>query len=590
MNLIHCPGFVYTPLRRVKPDRLRYFLRDHPDKELVNYLVEGFTHGFHLGMNRAPTPRPPCDNSRAVQRKPAVTQALVDEEIAKGHILGPFDRPPLEDMVYSPLNIVPKGDTEQYRLIHDLAFPYDTDQSVNSCIPREWASVQYHYIDEVINIAVVLGRECQGARIDILSAFRNQPMSRSMLRFLGFTLNGKIYINCCLPFGAASSCFIFEKVATALQWIVSNETGCYYISHFLDDFPLLHKSCESLTHFMHEFYRLMADIGMPVAVSKTLGPTPVLEYLGLTLNFLLQSLTIPEKKRQKCLDHVSKLLQAHAARRKVTIKQIQQAAGSLNFICQALPAGRVFLSGLYRLTRAEHGRTARAGHHRRLNAETAEDLAMFRQFLDECAGEFEKSVPFLHRLELDSSDLELFADSAGSAHLGLGCTFRNEWCQGFWSETELFHNNYKPNIALLELLAIVLAVETWAAELAGKSIVLRSDNIATVAFINRMRADIPAAMQLLRHLTKTCLHFQIYVKARHIEGDRNIDCDLLSRGRLRQYLQRNPAANPTPLQLPATLWPPSWSISQMESSKAVQARKQKDEALKRRGKRSACSQ
>ena len=469
-------------------------------------------------MNRAPAPRPLCDNSRVVQKKPEVTQVLVDEEIAKGHILGSFDEPPLDDMVYSPLNIVPKGDTEKYHLIHDLAFPYDTDQSINSCILREWASVQYHYINEVINITVILSRECQGSCIDILSAFHNQPMLRTMLHFLGSTLNGKIYINCCLPFGAASSCFIFEKVATALQWIVSNKTGCYYISHFLDDFPLLHRSCMSLTHFMHEFYRLMADIGMPVVVSKTLGPMPVLEYLGLTLNFFLQSLTIPEKKCQKCLDHVSKLLHAHTSRRKVTMKQIQQAAGSLNFICQALPAGRVFLSGLYHLTQGEQGRAACAGHHRGLNTETAEDLKMFRQFLDECRAKFEKSVPFLHRLELDSSGMELFADSAGSAHLGLGCTFHNEWHQGFWSEIELFHNNYKPNIMLLELFAIVVAVETWAAELAGKSIVLRSDNMATFVFINKMCVDIPAAMQLLRHLTKTCLHFQIYVKAGHIEG------------------------------------------------------------------------
>ena len=199
-------------------------------------------------------------------------------------------------MVYSPINIVPKGDTDKYHLIHDLAYPYDSDQSVNSCIPQEWASVQYHYIDEVINIAVILGHECQGLHIDILSAFCNQPMSQAMLCFLGFMLNGKFYINCCLPFGAASSCFIFEKVATMLQWIVSNETGCFWISHFLDDFPLLHRSCESLLWFMNEFYRLMADIGMLVAVTKTLGPTPVLEYLGLTLNFLLQLITIPEKK------------------------------------------------------------------------------------------------------------------------------------------------------------------------------------------------------------------------------------------------------------------------------------------------------
>ena len=47
---------------------------------------------------------------------------------------------------------------------------------MNSCIPRSMAVVQYHHLDEVINIALVLGVGCVGRRIDILSAFRNQPI------------------------------------------------------------------------------------------------------------------------------------------------------------------------------------------------------------------------------------------------------------------------------------------------------------------------------------------------------------------------------------------------------------------------------
>ena len=85
----------------------------------------------------------------------------------------------------------------------------------------------------------------------------------------------------------------------------------------------------------------------------------------------------------------------------------------------------------------------------------------------------------------------------------MGCTYENEWRQGLWRETTLFKDNFKPNIALSELLMIAAAVETWAPELAGKHIILRSDNAATVAFINRMHADIPVAMDLLRLVSKT---------------------------------------------------------------------------------------
>ena len=54
-----------------------------------------------------------------------------------------------------------------------------------------------------------------------------------------------------------------------------------------------------LQGFMNAFFQIMAEIGMPVVVEKTLGPTQILEYLGLVLNFVQQVVAIPEKKRKK---------------------------------------------------------------------------------------------------------------------------------------------------------------------------------------------------------------------------------------------------------------------------------------------------
>ena len=55
--------------------------------------------------------------------------------------------------------------------------------------------------------------------------------------------------------------------------------------HFLDDFMQLQRTQPDLEQFMNQFYTIMEDIGMPVAVHKTLGPAQVIEYLGLTLDF-----------------------------------------------------------------------------------------------------------------------------------------------------------------------------------------------------------------------------------------------------------------------------------------------------------------
>ena len=55
----------------------------------------------------------------------------------------------------------------------------------------------------------------------------------------------------------------------------------------------------------------------------------------------------------------------------------------------------------------------------------------------------------------------------------MGCTYGGQWRQGLWSETDLFKDEFKPNIALLELLSIESAVETWVDDLAGKHIILQ---------------------------------------------------------------------------------------------------------------------
>ena len=133
---------------------------------MVNYLVEGFTHGFRLGLNRRPKPRQPYPNSREARQNPEIVQKLADKEIQNGCLSGPFDKSPLPNIVFSPLNIVPKAGSEgEFRLIHDLAYPYN-NESLYSCIPTEEASVKY-YLEAVVNMAVEIGTKTWGARIDI---------------------------------------------------------------------------------------------------------------------------------------------------------------------------------------------------------------------------------------------------------------------------------------------------------------------------------------------------------------------------------------------------------------------------------------
>ena len=365
-----------------------------------------------------------------------------------------------------------------------------------------------------------------------------------------------------MPFGASSSCKIFERVATVLQWIVTSETGWRWISHYLDDFPMLAKMREGLIEQIEKYKALMNRIGMPIAEEKMLGPTQFLEYLGLLLNLFDLTLQIPDDKHISNIEKIDKLISTHRKRENVKVKEIQKVAGSPNFICSAIPAGKVFIADLYKLIRNPDGSKAKNCHHRRITKNVYEDLLVFRTFLVECSQERYRSIPFLIKERKFNEEIQLFADSAGAKALGFGCVYGTKWAFGKWEDTQVF-NQITPNIALLELYAIVIAAELWAKELGGQAIVLQSDNSATVASINSMKSEIPVAQQLLKHMSLTCLHHQIFFKAVHIEGSKNILSDLLSRGKILEFKAAHPGACQEPEVLPATVWPPKWEVQMM---------------------------
>ena len=248
--------FMYTTLRCINIGQLGKLLEDHLDQELVKYLLDGYNNGFMLGCTQHPEPREPCQNLHEAIHNPEITQELIDKEVALGHMLGLFEEQMIENMIFSPINIVPKPGTKKCRLINDLAYPYNSE-SMNSYIPKENLSVQYHHIDEVINMELTIGVCARGARCDNEMAFYHQSMHFSQLFLLGFIFQGKFYINSSLPFSATCRCAIFKKVASALQWIITNEIVWTLISHFLDDFPLLGSSNEDVALFIAEFYRIM---------------------------------------------------------------------------------------------------------------------------------------------------------------------------------------------------------------------------------------------------------------------------------------------------------------------------------------------
>lgn len=138
----------------------------------------------------------------------------IAKESLKERIAGPFLNLPFQNLVCSPLGLIPKNIPGKFRLIHDLSFP--KGNSINSHIPPENLAVHCDSIDTVIKLIKHFGMHCLMAKCDIEDAFRLVPIHPTDYHVLGFIWNKLYYYDKCLPMGASSSWQIFGFFPSSL--------------------------------------------------------------------------------------------------------------------------------------------------------------------------------------------------------------------------------------------------------------------------------------------------------------------------------------------------------------------------------------
>ena len=169
-------------------------------------------------MDRACHPR----NQPSVLNNYVYVQQMIASECDLGRVSGPFLCPPFDNLIVSPLGMVPKKEAGAFRLIHDLSFP--KQDSINFFIPREYCSVVYEDYDYFVSMLARMAQGCYIAKADIESAFRIIPISPLDYHLLGFMMDNQYFYDKCLPMGCSVSCKLFEDFSCAIQWIL---TSCF---------------------------------------------------------------------------------------------------------------------------------------------------------------------------------------------------------------------------------------------------------------------------------------------------------------------------------------------------------------------------
>jgi len=524
----------------IKLEKMIPYLKLYPSQKSQK-IIDGFTNGFPLHFQGAPDSYIAKNHLSAITHSDIVTKKI-EKELELGRIIGPFDQPPLPNFRSSPIGLVPKkssnpdpSSVDNWRFIHDLS-TFPKVGSVNEGIPDEYGFVEYAKFDNLIDMLVKLGKGARMAKADLKSAFRTIPMQPSDFHCLGFSHEGKFYVNATMPMGAKVSCATFEEFSTFLEWAIKHDCGYEFIMHYIDDFIFIGPPESPICGIiLMTFDKVTQIFCVPVAPEKRVTPCTLMEFLGLLVDTVLQQVKIPEDKLKDIkakVDHALTL-------KKVSLKELQSLIGSLQFLCRAVAPGRPFIRRLSYMT----AKVSKPWHKVRMSLGCKDDLTMWKSFLDHYNG-----VTFFRDVEWTPKEaLNLYTDASD---WGMGLFYDGRWAYSQW----LGHEEYFRDINFREILAVGAALATWGTFLSNKKVLFHCDNMAMVEAITNNSSHCPYIMAIIRYIVLQCLKYNIMMKCVHIPGLKNVFADQVSRGKFTEFLQECKTAMQEPDQIPGSVW------------------------------------
>ncbi len=385
------------------------------------------------------------------------------------------------------------------RALHKLPFKMLTQKRIFGCIrPRDWF-----------------------AAIDLKYAYFHVSILPCHRPFLQFAFEGRAYQYKVLPFGLSLSPRVFTKVAEAAL-VPMREQGVR-ILNYLDDWLILAQSQDKLCEHRDWVLSHLSQLGLRVNWEKSkLSPTQRISFLGMELDSVSQTARLTQERAQSVLN----CLNTFKSRTAVPLKQFQRLLGHMAATAAVTPLGLLHMRPLQHWL---HGRIPRWAWQRgthRVQVTTAcrqtltpwSDLSFLR------AG-----VP----LEQVSRHAVVYTDASTT---GWGATFNGLAVSGVWTGPQLHWH-----INCLELLAVRLALIRLKSRLRGEHVLVRTDNTATVAYINRQGGLRSRRMsQLARHLLLWSQKHLRSLRAIHIPGLLNRAADELSRAALPREWRLHP--------------------------------------------------
>ncbi len=473
------------------------------------WLLRTIRLGYAIQFARRP---PKFRGIRFTSVKPAdapVLRAEIAVLLAKDAIelVPPAD---MRSGLFSPYFIVPKkgGGLRPIldlrvlnRALHKLPFKMLTQKRIFGCVrPLDWF-----------------------AAIDLKDAYFHVSILPRHRPFLRFAFEGQAYQYKVLPFGLSLSPRVFTKVVEAAL-VPLREQGVR-ILNYLDDWLILAQSRRQLSAHRDLVLKHLSLLGLRVNWEKSkLVPTQRISFLGMEFDSVNQTARLTQERAQSVLNCFKTL----SGRTAVPLKLFQRLLGHMAAAAVTVPLGLLHMRPLQHWL---YGRIPRWAWKRgtyRVQI-TPACRKTFRPWSDPSF--LRAGVP----LEQVSRHAVVFTDASST---GWGATYNGHAVSGVWTGPQLHWH-----INCLELLAVRLALSRLRGRLQRKDVLVRTDNTATVAYINRQGGLRSRRMsQLARHLLLWSQKHLRSLRAIHIPGVFNRAADELSQAALPGEWRLHPQA------------------------------------------------
>lgn len=354
-------SFVFERYSPVNVGVLEKSLRDHPNRALVSFLLEGFTKGFRAGARTytGGVPRA-LPNRQSAIAHPGPLRTWLGKERAAARVLGPFREPPHPNLQLVPLGLIPKSRSIpielKSRTITDYSATWrDGAPSLNQSIDPADCVCNYMKIMHLVRLAISFEKEggvpffCSS---DLRDAFRNLPLNPQDWWMAGFAIPNEAgaveyYVDRAMSFGCSSNPATFDAFASALQWALAHRARSHGVKvefgHLLDDFAAVGFNEIETWKGSLLITLLFKELGIPEQPEKVVRPTRRSVILGLVIDLLKRTLEIPDDKRED----MTARLRAFAHDERVKTKEAESLLGKLGFVDVVIPCARARTTTIY---------------------------------------------------------------------------------------------------------------------------------------------------------------------------------------------------------------------------------------------------